>query len=63
MAKAVGDSMVVEKDLEVLECGMAKDMCVVEPVVVAGCFGKSVGTLGVSEPDAESGYVLTERLA
>lgn len=63
MLKAVGDSVEVENDFEILELLTADNMCVVEPVVVAGCVGKKVGTLVGPKPDAESGFVLVGRLA
>lgn len=56
--KAVGDSIDVENDFVVPGLVTANKMGVVEPIVVAGRVGKSVGTLVVPEPVAELGFVL-----
>lgn len=58
--KAVGNFVVVEKDLEVREFVMVLTMGVVEPVVTARWFGKVVGILYFLEPDVELGSVLVE---
>lgn len=63
MLKAVGDSIAVENDFEVPRLVTANKMGVVEPIVVAGHVGKSVGTLVVPELVAELGFVLVGRLA